>query len=401
MVDVESAGIFKASADLASRWLGASVIAANDESFGAKENLINPGRADFKPGNYGHSGEIVDGWETRRRRGEAGQDWVIVRLGCPGVIREIDVDTSFFTGNYPERCNLEACGVEGYPSAEDLRSSATEWIEIVPRSALRGDCSNMFEVNDYRRFTHVRLNIDPDGGVARLRVKGEPIPDPRFFDSLSIDLVSQDNGGVVTHSSDGFYSSASVLNRPDRARNMGEGWETRRRRDNGCDYVIFQLGIAGRVRLVEIDTTHFKHNASGHALISGCDACLAPDADAGSWTVLLPSTPLQPDTRQIFAVPAPHMTVTRIKLDAFPDGGISRLRVWGPPDSSSRKAAGLRWLNSIPETQRRILLEANGISRNEAFRLEALRPFTAETLEQALVPQAAELFHAVIGQVTG
>ena len=189
MVDVESAEIFKAPVDLASRWLGASVIAANDESFGAKENLINPGRADFKPGNYGHSGEIVDGWETRRRRGEAGQDWVIVRLGCPGVIREIDVDTSFFTGNYPERCSLEACGVEGYPSAEDLRSSATEWIEIVPRSALRGDCSNMFEVNDYRRFTHVRLNIDPDGGVARLRVKGEPIPDPRFFDSLSIDLV--------------------------------------------------------------------------------------------------------------------------------------------------------------------------------------------------------------------
>lgn len=89
-----------ASTDLASRLVGGSVIAASDESFGEKENLLVPGAADFTPGSYGHKGEIVDGWETRRRR-TPGHDWALVRLGTPGVIDSIDVDTSFFTGNYP------------------------------------------------------------------------------------------------------------------------------------------------------------------------------------------------------------------------------------------------------------------------------------------------------------
>ncbi|MFC7649733.1 hypothetical protein ACFQX6_62330 [Streptosporangium lutulentum] len=175
--------------DLASRWLGGSVMAASDESFGLKENLLVPAAADFVPGRYDHRGEIVDGWETRRRRGEPGHDWTIVRLGAPGVITEIDVDTSFFTGNYPPACRIEARGTEGYPGADELAGTDEGWIEIVPRSPLKGDGHNLFAVSDPRRFTHVRLSIHPDGGVARLRVRGEVVPDPRRWDGVTFDLA--------------------------------------------------------------------------------------------------------------------------------------------------------------------------------------------------------------------
>jgi allantoicase len=157
--------------DLASRWLGGSVVAASDESFGDKENLLTPAAAAFEPGRYGNRGEIVDGWETRRRR-DAGHDWALVRLGAPGPLASVVLGTSFFTGNYPEHCVIEACGHEGYPSPGELTAPGTDWVEIVPRSPLRGDARNTFAVADPRRFTHVRLSAFPDGGVARLRVLG-------------------------------------------------------------------------------------------------------------------------------------------------------------------------------------------------------------------------------------
>ena len=261
--------------DLASRWLGGSVVAASDESFGDKENLLNPAAPAFEPGRYGNRGEIVDGWETRRRR-QAGNDWAIIRLGAPGIITSVHVDTSFFTGNYPEQCVVEACGREGYPSPDELTGPG--WAEIVPRSALRGDTRSSFAVTDPRRFTHVRLSVFPDGGVARLRVLGQVVPDARGLERLTIDLASQEYGGLVVASSDDFYTAARTLNRPDRARSMGEGWETRRRRDDGHDFVIVQLGFAGQVRQLVIDTAQFRYNASAAAAVYGCEHLPAPAA---------------------------------------------------------------------------------------------------------------------------
>jgi allantoicase len=234
--------------DLASRWLGGSVLAASDESFGDKDNLLNPGPATYQGGRLGNRGEIVDGWETRRRR-QPGYDWAIVRLGAPGRITTIQVDTSFFTGNFPESCRVEVCGQEGYPGLRELDGPAG-WVEVVPQSPLEGDRVNVFPVCDSRRFTHVRLSIFPDGGVARLRVSGQVLPDPRQFDGVTIDLASQAVGGALVSCSDDFYTSPSLLIRPDEARTMGDGWEARRRRGPGNDFAIFQLGLEGDIRMV-------------------------------------------------------------------------------------------------------------------------------------------------------
>ena len=361
-----------ADIDLAGRWLGGSVMAASDESFGEKEHLLTPAAAAFEPGHYGPRGEVVDGWETRRRR-EPGHDWALIRLGAPGVITGVDVDTSFFTGNHPESCLVEACGAEGYPSPAELAGPAGAWTVIVPRTPLRGDFRNTFEVTDPRRFTHLRLSIFPDGGVARLRVRGNPVPDPRELDGLTIDLASQRYGGLVVAGSDEFFSSASALNRPGQARTMGEGWETRRRRDGGHDFVVFRLAFTGRVRQLIVDTAHFRYNATAEFAAWVTAGTRAVTDKSAAWQELLPRTRLQPDTRHVIPV-AVRGAVAGLRLDAFPDGGISRVRVLGTIDAAVRAAAGYRWLNSLPADQAARCLEGAGLPPAAAASVAAARP---------------------------
>ena len=290
--------------DLAGRALGGSVIYANDELFAERENLIKPEEPVFRPHTFGHKGQIMDGWETRRRR-EPGSDAAIIRLGCGGVVRRVVVDTSYFTGNYPPEVSVEACGAEGYPSPADLAEAG--WTTLVPRSPVAGDARNEFEVEPGQRATHVRLTMFPDGGVARLRVYGEPVPDPRLLPA-TIDLAALENGAVVTGCSNMFYSSPANLLLPGQARVMGDGWETSRRRDQANDWVEVRLACAGSVEVVELDTSHFVGNAPGWATLSG---------DGGD---LLPRTALQPDTRHRFAVPGGPVT-GQVRLDIYPDGG--------------------------------------------------------------------------------
>ncbi len=377
--------------DLASRWLGGSVIAASDESFGEKENLLTPAPAAFEPGHYGPRGEIVDGWETRRRR-SPGHDWATIRLGAPGIITSVDVDTTFFTGNFPQAVSLEACGCEGYPSPEELAAAA--WEQIVPRSPLTGDGHNVFKVTDGRRFTHLRLGAYPDGGIARLRVFGQVVPDPRGLEELTVDLASQAYGGAVIASSDDFYTSASHLIRPDQARTMGEGWETRRRRDGGHDHVVFRLAFPGVVRRIVLDTAHFKYNASAEVTLHGSPADHAPPADpappAGSpaWRPLLARTRLQPDTRHEFAGRCAQ-PVAMVRLDAFPDGGLSRVRLIGRIDAAARRAAGYRWFNSLPAVQAVQCLADTGLPADLAADLVARRPLAEGWLSARRGPAAS------------
>jgi allantoicase len=342
----------KAWPDLAGRALGGSVVYANDELFAERENLIKPEDPVFQPHTFGHKGQIMDGWETRRRR-EAGYDNAIVRLGCGGVVRRVVVDTSYFTGNYPPEVSVEACGAEGYPSSAEL--AAAEWFTLVPRSPVSGDARNEFEVEAGRRASHVRLNIFPDGGVARLRAYGEPVPDPRLLPA-TIDLAALDNGAVVTGCSNMFYSSPANLLLPGQARVMGDGWETSRRRDQANDWVEVRLACAGAVEVVELDTSHFVGNAPGWATVRG---------DSGD---LLPRTALQPDTRHRFAVPGSPVTGA-VRLDIYPDGGMARLRVLGRPTAAARGELAVRFLRLLPAAQLTQLLRAANLPAAEADRI--------------------------------
>jgi allantoicase len=317
--------------DLASRAVGGGVVWANDELFAERENLIKPAEPVYQTYTFGHKGQVYDGWETRRRR-ESGVDQAVVRLGMPGVVKGIVVDTAFFKGNYPPFCWVEGAQVDGYPSADEI----TEWFPLVERSALKGDEKHYFDVSEGRRVTHVRLTIDPDGGVARLRVHGEPLADPRLL-VPGIDLAALENGAVVTGCSNMFYSSPNNLISPGQATVMGEGWETARRRDDGNDWVSLRLAAPGVVQLVELDTSHFKGNAPGWASVSACDERKDPEA----WFDLLPRTRLQPDTRHRFVVDGTE--ATQVRLDIYPDGGMARLRVLGTPTSDGLSHLRTMW----------------------------------------------------------
>ncbi|KUJ38942.1 allantoicase [Streptomyces sp. NRRL F-5122] len=323
---------FTRHADLADRRLGAGVIAANDEFFAQRENLLVPERAEFDPGHFGHKGKAMDGWETRRRRGtsaghpwpaEQDHDWALVRLGAPGVVRGIVIDTAHFRGNHPQAVSVEGTCVPGSPSPEELLGDDMKWTTLVPRTPVGGHAANGFEVTVEQRFTHLRVNQHPDGGIARLRVYGEVVPDPAWLDVLgTFDVVALENGGGVEDASDLFYSPASNTIRPGRSHKMDDGWETRRRRDRGNDWIRYRLAAQSLIRAVEIDTACLKGNAAGWASVS------VRDGEDGQWREILPRTRLQPDTNHRFVLPSAAVG-THARVDIFPDGGISRLRLFG------------------------------------------------------------------------
>jgi len=328
--------------DLAARPAGGAVVWSNDDLFAERENLINPKPAEFRPATFGHKGQIYDGWETRRRRGAGPDacDQAVVRLGVPAIVRGVVVDTAWFTGNYPPQISVEATFVEGYPSVEELIEKA-EWTTIVARSDVNGDTRNPFRVDSPRRWTHVRLSIYPDGGVARLRVHGEGLLDPRFGANMTLDLAALANGARITACSNMFYSSPNNLLLPGVARSMGEGWETSRRRDDGNDWVQVRLAAHGVLNAVELDTSYFIGNAPGSAKLSGRDAT----DGAGEWFELLPVTELQPDTRHRFLI-EDDRSITDARLDIYPDGGMARLRLFGSLTEAGLADIRSRWAAS-------------------------------------------------------
>ncbi|PSK99358.1 allantoicase [Murinocardiopsis flavida] len=343
---------FTALADLADRRLGAGVIAANDEFFAERENLLRPGPARFDPEAFGHKGKIMDGWETRRRRGSGGadpgpaagdHDWALIRLGAPGVVKGIVVDTAHFRGNYPQQVSVEGAHVEGAPSPEELHAPGVEWTEIVPRSPVLGHAANGFAVTAERRFTHLRLNQFPDGGIARLRVHGEVLPSPAWLGALgTFDLAALLNGGAVEDASDRFYSAPENIILPGTSAKMDDGWENRRRRDRGHDWVLLRLAGHGQIRAVEIDTAYLKGNSAGWIEVHACDATVADPALPESWSALIGRTRMRPDTVHRFLLdktgPATH-----VRVDVFPDGGIARLRVHGSLTDAGTRALARRW----------------------------------------------------------
>lgn len=324
---------FTALADLASARVGGRAIAANDDFFAPKSNLVKPEPAIFIPGRFTTRGKWMDGWESRRRR-TPGHDWCIVALGMRGVVRGVNVDTRHFTGNHPSHCSIDAID-SAVPLTRRVRAAeGAPWTTVLPKSELGGDRSNLFPIDDERPWTHLRLNIFPDGGVARLRVFGDVVVDWRAAAHAGrpVDLGAIGHGGLVLGASDMHFGARDNLIMPGRAKNMGDGWETRRRRGPGHDWAIVRLGTPGTVTRVEIDTNHFKGNYPESASLEGC---FAPAASlealaSAAWREIVPRTKLRPHHRQFLTTtPGSAGPITHVRLNIFPDGGVSRLRIHG------------------------------------------------------------------------
>lgn len=314
--------------NLAHPKLGAAGLFATDEFFAPLSRMLNPEPAQFIPGKYDDHGKWMDGWETRRKRSN-GHDWAIVQLGLPGVIHGVDIDTSHFTGNYPPAASIDACRCEGTPD------DSTVWQEILPSTNLQGNSHHYLVVASREAWTHLRLNIYPDGGVARLRVYGEPACDWAGRDRSALyDLVAAENGGRPVAWNDAHFGAPHNLLMPGRGENMGDGWETRRRREPGNDWCIIALGHPGVIEQIEVDTCHFKGNYPDRCSIQagyitgGTESSLI--TQSMFWPVLLPEQKLSMDAQHYFSSEIAKLgPVTHVRLNIIPDGGVSRLRLHG------------------------------------------------------------------------
>lgn len=330
--------------ELAAEAVGGRVLACSDDFFAPASGLLKPGRGVFIAEKFTPRGKWMDGWESRRKR-EPGHDWCLLRLGLPGVIRGLDIDTNHFTGNYPAYARVEVC--EAAPGATPAILARAAWRELVPKSTLTGGSRNLFAAYDASRATHLRLHIYPDGGVARLRVYGEVRPDWKALvkGKRELDLAAVVNGGSVVTCNDMFFGPKDNLILPGRAATMGGGWETRRKRVPGNDWIVVRLARPGRLSKAQVDTNHFKGNFPDSCSI---DACMlrGPDGadvfepgcdlqrgkDRGpAWEPVLGPTKLKAHARQLFKLGGHGKTFSHIRLNIFPDGGVSRLRVYGLP----------------------------------------------------------------------
>ena len=318
--------------DLASEKVGGAVLVTNDDFFAPKENLLKASEPIFIEGKYTDRGKWMDGWESRRRR-TPGFDWCIIRLGLPGIIRGVVVDTSYFRGNYPEQCSLEGASFKGLPSESELLDDAIEWMPLLPQVTLKGDTRNQFPIESSDRITHLRFKIFPDGGVARLRVYGEVVPDwERLKRTGHIDLAAAENGALVVSCSDMFFGHRHNLIMPGRAADMSDGWETKRRRGPGHDWAIIKLARPGHIHALEVDTSHFKGNFPESCSLEATNATHSQDLtdSSVSWKNVLSRTKLQAHTRHYFDQELSDAgVVSHLRFNICPDGGVSRLRVYG------------------------------------------------------------------------
>lgn len=319
--------------DLASERVGGETLSCSDDFFAEMENLLKSGRGIFIDDKYTERGKWMDGWESRRSYGrDNGRDfdWCIIRLGISGVIRGFDIDTNYFRGNAPQTVSVEACVSAQQPNKD------TVWHTVLDKSEVAAHSQNIFEISNPQSWTHVRLNMFPDGGIARLRVYGEAdVNWNNFVDGELIDLASIKNGAKALLVSDMFFSDKNNLIMPGRGKDMGDGWETKRRRDPGPDWSIVKLAVQGSVEKVIVDTCHFKGNFPDTFKLEGINTSSDEfdDANVGlDWQTIIPQTKLYAHREHLFIK---EITVnksqqfTHVKLSIYPDGGISRMRVFG------------------------------------------------------------------------
>ena len=316
--------------DLAAERLGGKALECSDDFFAEKENLLKLGRGIFIADKYTDRGKWMDGWESRRKR-TSGNDWCIIQLATSGKIFGVDIDTNHFLGNHPPYASVDAYNNQ---SASAINFENVEWQEILPRSPLQPGSQNFYEIADRNIYTHVRLNIYPDGGVARLKVYGEVFKDWDLIDEVeTIDLAAAVNGARAIVCNDMFFSHMDNIIMPGRGINMGDGWETKRSRTPGNrDWVIVRLAHEGTVDKVIIDTHHFKGNYPDSCLVEGCNIPVTNESKLNmaeiQWQTILPQSKLSADYEHNFESVSKN-PFTHVRLSIFPDGGISRMKLWG------------------------------------------------------------------------
>lgn len=331
----KTAPAFTNMTDLAAERLGGKALICSDDFFAEKENLLKPGRGIFIVDKYTDRGKWMDGWESRRKRTE-GHDWCIIKLATSGKLSGVDIDTNHFLGNHPPFASIEALSSYKDPSAKELASDKTKWNEIMKKSALKPGSQNFFEIGDKGIYTHLKLHIYPDGGVARLKVYGEVFKDwSQVGDKEEIDLASAVNGAKSVLCNDMFFSHMDNLIMPGRGINMGDGWETKRNRTpHNRDWVMIRLAHQGEIDKILVDTAHFKGNYPDSCLLEGCQMKREDEHkfsdDSVKWTPILPQSKLKADAEHTFKSEIVSKgPFTHVRLSIFPDGGISRLRLFG------------------------------------------------------------------------
>jgi len=341
--------------ELARASVGGRVLAVSDDFFAEKENLLKDGAAVFDPDAYTERGKLMDGWESRRKRVD-GNDWAIIRLGVPGLVRGVDIDTSWFLGNHPPFSRLE--GIEAPDDATAAQLADADWFEVLPQVPLKAGSHNLFAAAEVRRCTHLRLWMLPDGGIARLRVYGDPA---RRLRAVELDLAAMRNGGRALAASDMFFGNKDHLIQPGRAANMGGGWETRRRRDTGHDWIVVKLAGRGTLSRLVLDTHHFKGNFPHRCSVQGLDD---PGATPfrierrDDWVDVLPETPMAADTAHEFEDLLTEGPFTHLRLCVHPCGGVSRLRAWGTLEAPEAAVGPAALLNALGEDDARAALLA-------------------------------------------
>ncbi len=324
---------FAGLSDLAGERLGGKVLYATDDFFAEKENLIKPARGIFIANKYTDRGKWMDGWESRRKRTE-GHDWCVVELATTGRIKGFDIDTNFFLGNHPPFASIDAVNIDDASTIEDWTDTSICWEEILPTSHLDPGSQNFYKSNSDKVYSHIRLHIYPDGGVARLKVYGEVFKDwTKIGPGEEIDLAAAINGGKALLCNDMFFSAMTNLIMPGRGINMGDGWETKRNRTPGnCDWAILKLARPGYIERIIVDTHHFKGNYPDSCSIETC----VSDSDDElmnnkvQWQTTLPPQKLMADNEHEFQKEIIYTgESSHVRLNIFPDGGISRLRLFG------------------------------------------------------------------------
>ena len=368
---------FAGQVDLASADLDGRTLACSDDFFASMDHLVRPAPAVFDPDAYTDRGKLMDGWESRRKR-VPGHDWCILKLGVAGRVRGVDIDTAFFMGNHPPYASVEACHVPSDTSVTALRETV-EWTEIVPSMPLQRGSHNLQAVSTVGVWTHIRLRIYPDGGVARLRIWGEPTPTRNS--GVEVDLASIRQGGQALACSDMFFSPMNNLLLPKPAENMGGGWETRRSRPPGMDWIIVRLGAAGTLHQAVVDTKHFKGNYPDTVALDGLywpDAPLPALVACEDWTEILPRFETTADGNHLKQIDQPGPW-THVRLRIYPDGGVSRLRVFGTPTDARPTDARVDALNAMSESDAHAALMRCCGSTRWAQRMADARPFASAT----------------------